>query len=131
MPEESSTPAPLHDAPSRESVGAATPITRATADATDDAILRGIAEVAREHLDHEAELDAGQRLVEDLALDSIRLLTLAVEVENHFEVCLSEEDDQSIETVADLVAVVRRELEAQESLAGAVPGSAADGSRTP
>jgi acyl carrier protein len=50
------------------------------------------------------------RLVEDLRLDSVRLLTLAAEVENRFRVCLDEQDEGSIETVGDLVAVVRKKL---------------------
>lgn len=88
----------------------------------DGEILAGIAAVARRHLDHDGPLDPGMRLVEDLELDSIRLLTLAVEVENHFRVCLDEEDDRGIETVGDLVAVVRREL--RRELAGdGGPGS--------
>lgn len=77
---------------------------------TDAEILAGITAVARKHLDRREPLAPEMRLVEDLELDSIRLLTLAVEVENHFRVCLDEEDDRGIETVGDLVAVVRREL---------------------
>jgi acyl carrier protein len=50
------------------------------------------------------------RLVEDLRLDSIRLLTLAVEVENRFRVRLDELDEGGIETVGDLVATVKRKL---------------------
>ncbi len=50
------------------------------------------------------------RLVEDLRLDSVRLLTLAAEVENRFRVFLDEVDEGGIETVGDLVAVVRRKL---------------------
>ena len=50
------------------------------------------------------------RLVEDLRLDSIRLLTLAMEVENRFRVRLDELDEGAIETVGDLVAIVRRKL---------------------
>lgn len=81
------------------------------ASAVNDAeILAGIAAVARQHLDHDGPLRPEMRLVEDLELDSIRLLTLAVEVENRFRICLDEEDDRGIETVGDLVAVVRREL---------------------
>jgi acyl carrier protein len=76
----------------------------------DSEILAGIAAVARRHLDHDGPLEPSMRLVEDLELDSIRLLTLAVEVENRFRICLDEDDDRAIETVGDLVAVVRREL---------------------
>jgi acyl carrier protein len=76
----------------------------------DASILAGIAEVARQHLGWEGPLTAEMRLVEDLRLDSIRLLTLAAEVENRFRVLLGEEDEAAIETVADLVATVRRKL---------------------
>ena len=47
-------------------------------------------------------------LVETLKLDSIRMLTLMVEVENHFEICLEEDDESSIENLGDLIAVVKR-----------------------
>lgn len=51
------------------------------------------------------------RLVEDLNLDSIRLLTLATEVENRFRILLDEADELAIETVGDLIAIVERKLE--------------------
>ncbi len=73
-------------------------------------ILTGIAEVAREHLGWEGPLTADMRLVEDLRLDSVRLLTLAAEVENRFRVVLSEGDEAAIVTVGDLVETVRRKL---------------------
>ena len=47
-------------------------------------------------------------LVEDLELDSLRLLTLAVEVENHFRICLDEDEEAGIETVGDLVRVIEQ-----------------------
>jgi len=50
------------------------------------------------------------RLVEDLRLDSVRMMTLAIEVENRFRVLLDEADEGRIETVGDLVAIVRRKL---------------------
>ena len=74
------------------------------------AILSGIAEVARVHLGWEDPLTPDMRLVEDLRLDSFRLLTLAVEVENRFRVRLDELDEGGIETVGDLVATVKRKL---------------------
>jgi acyl carrier protein len=49
---------------------------------------------------------------EILGLDSLKLLTLAVEVENRFRICLDPEDEAGIETVADLVAIIRRQLDA-------------------
>lgn len=73
-------------------------------------ILAGVAAVAREHLAWSGPLAPEMRLIEDLNLDSIRLLTLAVEVENRFRVCLDEMDEAAISTVGDLVAAVRRKL---------------------
>ncbi|HSG40239.1 MAG TPA: phosphopantetheine-binding protein [Thermoanaerobaculia bacterium] len=76
----------------------------------DEAILEGIGEVARLHLGWEGVLTPEMRLVEDLRLDSIRLLTLAAEVENRFRILLDEVDEGGIQTVGDLVAIVRRKL---------------------
>jgi acyl carrier protein len=77
---------------------------------SDEAILAGIQDVARLHLGWEEALTPDMRLVEDLHLDSIRLLTLAAEVENRFRVFLDELDEGAIATVGDLVSVIRRKL---------------------
>jgi acyl carrier protein len=50
------------------------------------------------------------RLIEDLKLDSVHRLTLAVHVENRFRIALDEEDEAGLETVGDLAAAVRRKL---------------------
>ncbi|HEX9670181.1 MAG TPA: acyl carrier protein [Thermoanaerobaculia bacterium] len=76
------------------------------------AILEGIAEVARRHLDWHGAVTPAMRLVEDLRLDSIRLLTLAAEVENRFRVILDEEDELRLETVGDLVDLLAVKLQA-------------------
>lgn len=86
---------------------------------TQEEILRGIESVAREHLDRLEQLEPGMDLVEDLELDSLLLLTLAVEVENRFRICLDQEDEASIRTVGDLMGVVHRkitEIEDEKSL---------------
>lgn len=78
---------------------------------TREEILQGIGEVARTHLDLPGRrLRPDLRLAEDLALDSIQRLTLAVEVENRFRVCLDPEDEEGIETVGDLADAVGRKL---------------------
>jgi acyl carrier protein len=79
---------------------------------TRDEIVTGIAAVARAHVGFEGELDPTQRLVEDLGLDSIRLLVLAAEVENRFRVALDPEDDAAIRTVGDLADTIERKLAA-------------------
>lgn len=77
---------------------------------TNREVLQAIAEVGRAHLGWSQELTPELRLVEDLQLDSVRLLTLAIEVENRFQICLDEDDEFGIETVSDLVAAVQRGL---------------------
>jgi acyl carrier protein len=74
-------------------------------------ILAGVARVARDELGLDpATIRPEARLVEDLGLDSLRLLTLAAEVENRFRVALEPEDDAAIVTVGDLVAALERRL---------------------
>ena len=75
---------------------------------TGEEILSEVARLAREKLDYHGPVRSELHLVEDLELDSLRLLTLAVEVENTFRIRLDQEDEEAIETVADLVAVIRR-----------------------
>lgn len=77
---------------------------------TPEEILSGVEAVAREHLDRHERLETDMDLVEDLELDSLLLLTLAVEVENRFRICLDEEDEASIRTVGDLVKIVHCKL---------------------
>ena len=73
-------------------------------------ILQGIEVIAEEHLGHPGELQPEMDLVADLELDSLLLLTLAVEVENRFEIVLREEDEAAIRTVGELVDAVGRRL---------------------
>lgn len=73
------------------------------------AVLDGIREVAAKHLDWKAGLAEDLSLVEDLELDSIKALTLALELENHFRVCLPQ--DAEIITVGDLVTLILEALD--------------------
>lgn len=73
-------------------------------------ILAQLDRIARDELDRDdaEELNEDQRLVEDLRLDSIQLLTLATAVEDHFLIRLDEDEEQSIATVGDLIDLVER-----------------------
>lgn len=73
---------------------------------TDVDILEGIREVVHRHLDPEARVTPETLLVEELGLDSLRLLTLVVEVEDRFRICLAEGDEAGIRSVGDLVRLV-------------------------
>ncbi len=77
---------------------------------TDAEIRAGIAHVARTHLGFEGDVQDDTQLVEALRLDSLRLLTLVAEVENHFSVMLEDGDEAGIERVGDLVAVIRSRM---------------------
>lgn len=79
---------------------------------TDGEILGTLRRLARERLDLERELSEELRLVEDLGLDSLSQQVLAMEVENHFRICLDEEDEEEIQTVGDLVGTIRGKLAA-------------------
>ena len=77
---------------------------------TDAQILDGIRDILRTHLEVDQEIDMDTPLVEALTLDSLRMLTLVVELENHFHVHLEDEDEVGLTRVADVVAVLRRRL---------------------
>ena len=82
---------------------------------TESDILAGIAQVAQDHLGYEDNLHPHLRLVEDLELDSLKSLTLAVEIENYFRICLDSEAEHQLETVGDLVNEIRRLLDSHHS----------------
>jgi methyltransferase len=71
-------------------------------------VMAGVAEVARAHLGWSGTLATELSLVDVLALDSIRQLTLMVEIENRFRIRLDPADEGGLETVGDLVAAIRR-----------------------
>jgi acyl carrier protein len=66
--------------------------------------------VAREHLGWQGAVTAEMSLIEDLELDSLRLFTLAAEIENHFQIHLDEGDEAEMRTVGSLAEVIRRKL---------------------
>ena len=69
--------------------------------------------MARQHLEYAGVIEPEMRLIEDLRLDSLRMLTLAVEVENRFRVRLDPEEEAAIETVGDLARTVAGKLAAK------------------
>jgi acyl carrier protein len=78
---------------------------------TRDEIVAGVREVAAAHLTLDGDLTPDARLVEDVGLDSLALLTLAFEVENHFDIILDPEDELNIRTVDDLIDSIARHLD--------------------
>jgi acyl carrier protein len=76
-----------------------------------DEVLGEIGRVLREELGMQLEVRPGDDLVRDLQLDSVGLLTLVVDLEDHFRVALKEEDAAVVRTVAELAALVLRRRE--------------------
>jgi len=76
-----------------------------------DEVLGEIGRVLREELGMQLEVRPGDDLVRDLQLDSVGLLTLVVDLEDHFRVALKEEDAAVVRTVAGLAALVLRRRE--------------------
>jgi len=71
-------------------------------------LLNGIQEVAEKHLDFQGKLTEENTLVEALRLDSIRMLTLVVELENRFAICLEEGDEEGLVRVGQLIDVLEQ-----------------------
>lgn len=57
------------------------------------------------------------RLREDLGLDSLALLTLAVAAEDHFQLCLNEDPESPPASVGDFVSLVEQRLRELNRLA--------------
>ena len=66
--------------------------------------------ILAEHCGITDPVTESSRLQEDLGLDSMGLLTLALETENHFDLCLEEPPDQPPQTVGELVGLVDQRL---------------------
>jgi len=57
-----------------------------------------------------AQIGPETRIGDDLALDSLRRIELAIEVENRFRIILEPEDETRIQTIGDLAEVIDRRL---------------------
>ncbi len=74
----------------------------------DREILTAMADIAAARLDWRGAISRDMPLVETFHLDSLRQLTLVVEIEDRFRIRLAERDEQSIVTVGDLIDAIRR-----------------------
>ncbi len=72
----------------------------------DARVLEEIRRIARVDLEFTADISPAARLNEDLHLDSMAMIVVAVGLENMFRVKLQEEDAGSIVTIGDLVKLV-------------------------
>jgi len=80
---------------------------------TEIEILEGVKQVLREHLAVRDEVHAETHLAKDLALDSLKQLTLVVEIENYFKICFDPGDEEGVRTLGDVVLLVAQRLSAE------------------
>ena len=57
-----------------------------------------------------SSFDLQTNLLRDLQLDSLKQLSLVVELENEFEICFDPEEEEALETVGHVVDLVQRLL---------------------
>lgn len=56
----------------------------------------------------EAQVKAESNLVADLGADSLDAVELIMEIEDHFDVSINEEDAQNLETVQDIIDYIEK-----------------------
>jgi len=71
-------------------------------------VLDEVRRIARAELEFAGDIELSSRLKEDLELDSLAMIVVAVGLENHFRVKLEEQDAGVLVTVADLAQLVER-----------------------
>ena len=79
---------------------------------TREQILERIRLVVRERLEMSSSFDLDTNLLRDLQLDSLKQLSLVVELENEFEICFDPEEEEGLATVGQVVDLVQRLLSA-------------------
>jgi acyl carrier protein len=69
-------------------------------------VMAEIRRVVESELSLPRVIQPGDRLIDDLGLDSLTLTTLAVELEDRFQIILSDEEALRIQTVGELARCV-------------------------
>lgn len=76
---------------------------------TDEEILAGLAEIVEEVAGVEAdEVTADKSFVDDLDIDSLSMVEIAVQAEDRFEVKIPDAELANLKTVGDAVAYVSK-----------------------
>jgi acyl carrier protein len=71
-------------------------------------VIEEIRRIAKQELQLDRSVEAGDELIGDLQLDSLGLTILAVGLEDRFRIKLTEEDSARVSTVSDLANLVAR-----------------------
>ena len=83
-------------------------------EATQDIFLL-VKRILREKCKIEGQVGIDARLAEDLRLDSVGMLTLALEIENHYRMNLGDEPDSPPRTVQEIVNLIKARLSERKS----------------
>lgn len=73
-------------------------------------ILEELRRIAKKELELNETIEPAMSLKDDLKLDSMGMIIVAVGLENKFRVKLQEEDGGDLSTVADLLSLVERRV---------------------
>ena len=76
-------------------------------------ILQRLDAIARQHLKRTDALRLEDSLSHQVATDSLLRMTLLVETENAFQICIEDEEAMALTTVGDLVALVASKRDAR------------------
>jgi len=76
-------------------------------------ILKGIQYVFNEYLQIESAITPEVDITNELQLDSLELLTLIVELENHFLVAFEHGDEKDVKTIEDLIRLIEKSIISQ------------------
>ena len=75
-----------------------------------DSILTQIITLLNDFTENEFLIERSTVLVQDLDLDSVRIMELVMKVEDHFDITVPLNSLPDVRTVSDLTAVVEQQL---------------------
>lgn len=87
---------------------------------TENQILDDVRKVFKDHLQISSPVGLETDLFQDLELDSLKQLTLVVELENQFRICFDEGEEEGLRTIGDVVEFIENRI-ASGSTEGACP----------
>ncbi len=76
----------------------------------DHEVLELLRKIGRDELELTVPIELHTRLAQDLSLDSVGLVVVAVGLENQYRVRLDEADAGALQTIGDLVKLVQRRV---------------------
>lgn len=75
---------------------------------TESEVLARVSQVIQAETGRTGPFGPDTHLVDGLGLDSLALLSITVELENRFELCLEPEEGEALERIGDIVGLLMR-----------------------